>query len=231
VCRNGLLSCATAEEQAPWLRRYLAARAHAASSRGAANLGGVPRTACRACAATGADVAAAGGKLRFCTACRAVAYCGAACQRADWRRHAPACKAAAAAAGGATDIADEDAATAQLSETLCACCRSSLLATDGGLVEILRCGHPLHARCTAALRSSMAGSSSALCPTCSAPFCVPLSVVSHGADGATHLHDRARVDAEIAAARAAGAWTDAESVPGGDMLRKFGIVGWMPAPQ
>lgn len=28
----------------------------------------------------------------FCSGCRAVRYCGAACQRADWREHAPRCK-------------------------------------------------------------------------------------------------------------------------------------------
>ena len=41
------------------------------------------------------------GRLKNCAACKRVKYCEAACQRADWRRHRPACAAPAAAAPAA----------------------------------------------------------------------------------------------------------------------------------
>ena len=49
----------------------------------------------RACDGCGAQ----GGQLRRCSSCRAVRYCTAACQLANWPIHKAACRAAAAAAG------------------------------------------------------------------------------------------------------------------------------------
>jgi hypothetical protein len=46
-----------------------------------------------ACAACGAAKASGGAKLRKCAGCRAVHYCGAACQTAHWRQHRAACRA------------------------------------------------------------------------------------------------------------------------------------------
>ena len=54
------------------------------------------RRACACCGASGAQV-------RACRACHSVAYCGRECQKRDWRRHKPQCRAAAAALEAATD--------------------------------------------------------------------------------------------------------------------------------
>jgi hypothetical protein len=42
-----------------------------------------------------------GPASKRCSACGVPYYCGAACQRQDWKAHKAACKAAAAASGGA----------------------------------------------------------------------------------------------------------------------------------
>ena len=50
-----------------------------------------------ACGADGCGVTNDTAPLKSCAACRQVCYCGAACQRADWRRHKPECRASVAA--------------------------------------------------------------------------------------------------------------------------------------
>jgi hypothetical protein len=45
----------------------------------------------------GARAVGAAAPLKRCSACALAAYCGADCQRLDWRRHKPECRAAAAA--------------------------------------------------------------------------------------------------------------------------------------
>jgi hypothetical protein len=45
---------------------------------------------CSGCAARGAH-------FKLCSACRTVAYCNQDCQRAHWKEHKPACRAAVAA--------------------------------------------------------------------------------------------------------------------------------------
>ncbi len=120
----------------------------------------------------------------------------------------------------------------QLSETLCAHCHTGLLDADAGLVEILRCGHPLHAKCTAALRAiGESPPQPSLCPTCATPFCVPLCAVTHGSDGGVLLEEREKVLGEMDAARAAGTFTDATAAIGAEFARTLGIVGWTMAPE
>ena len=48
------------------------------------------RSSAPRCARCGAQPAA-GQKLRLCGGCKAVRYCGAECQRADWTAHRPRC--------------------------------------------------------------------------------------------------------------------------------------------
>jgi hypothetical protein len=60
-----------------------AERAHALATRPCAHLG------CTSVAAFGLP----DHKRMKCSGCRVVRYCGAACQRADWRAHKPACAA------------------------------------------------------------------------------------------------------------------------------------------
>jgi hypothetical protein len=64
----------------------------AAGAAAASSLGGV-------CAACGAAKASGGAKLRKCAGCLAVRYCSLACQKAHWREHREACKAAQQAQG------------------------------------------------------------------------------------------------------------------------------------
>jgi hypothetical protein len=64
---------------------------------------GAQRADGRTCALPACGSRAAGGSapLKKCAACRAEAYCCGEHQRADWARHKPGCKAAAAAAAAA----------------------------------------------------------------------------------------------------------------------------------
>ena len=61
-----------------------AAAAAPASSSPAGTAPAVPGTACAACGASGARLT--------CGGCRGVRYCGAECQKRDWRAHKAACK-------------------------------------------------------------------------------------------------------------------------------------------
>jgi hypothetical protein len=74
---------------------------------GSSSAGGAERTAAAggaanslgACAVCGAANTSDGAKLRKCAGCRAVRYCSPACQKAHWREHRAACKAAQQAQG------------------------------------------------------------------------------------------------------------------------------------
>ena len=55
-------------------------------------LEGLLRERCRACGATEGQGANGVSKLLKCTRCKAVAYCGKECQRADWKKHRMECK-------------------------------------------------------------------------------------------------------------------------------------------
>lgn len=55
-------------------------------------LQGLLREKCRACSATSSDGGKGQGGLLKCTRCKAVAYCGKECQRADWKKHRMECK-------------------------------------------------------------------------------------------------------------------------------------------
>ena len=54
-------------------------------------LEGLLRERCHACGATDNDGGKGGGRLLKCIRCRAVAYCGKECQRADWKKHRMEC--------------------------------------------------------------------------------------------------------------------------------------------
>ena len=55
-------------------------------------LQGLLREKCHACSATSSDGGKGQGGLLKCTRCKAVAYCGKECQRADWKKHRMECK-------------------------------------------------------------------------------------------------------------------------------------------
>ena len=55
----------------------------------------------------------AGAPLRCCTRCRAIWYCGPACQRADWRNHKRVCRAEPAAEPAAEQPGGAAAAAGQ----------------------------------------------------------------------------------------------------------------------
>ena len=56
--------------------------------------------AARKCAACGAAARSDGRALMACSACTAVSYCSAACQRGHWKQHRASCRASAAGGAG-----------------------------------------------------------------------------------------------------------------------------------
>jgi hypothetical protein len=100
---------------------------------------------CRACGAPPAAAAAEEGKLRRCAGCERVAYCSAACQATDWRRHKPFC-------GGASP-------EALLADAACAVCSHAAAEEAPQAALLLSCVHFVHAACQATLGG---------CPTCAA---------------------------------------------------------------
>jgi hypothetical protein len=81
--------------------------------------------------------------LQLCSGCSRVAYCDAACQKADWKRHKRVCTAA-------------DAAEAALADATCVRCHRPLmpdahaeLLPPDGLVTMLWCGQYAHRSCCA----------------------------------------------------------------------------------
>jgi hypothetical protein len=126
-----------------WLLRAAALPGAARAFKSAALL------ACRACGAPPGDDDAT--KLRLCSGgCGGrVAYCGRACQTADWRRHKSCC------AG-----AEANSAKAALKDGVCAVCHEPLLPNEEDdaaevmqfppccrRVVLIRCLHLAHARC------------------------------------------------------------------------------------
>jgi hypothetical protein len=134
LCAVLLTGAESAAAQAPTLRRAAALGCVAS---------GVRRGARRACHACAAPPPRDGAPLRPCGACKRVAYCNAACQAADWRRHQRCC-----ADAGADGV---------LADAVCIACAQPLLPADdataaagggdGGRVALLRCCHLAHARC------------------------------------------------------------------------------------
>jgi hypothetical protein len=101
---------------------------------------------CRACGARPPR----GAELKLCTGCDSVAFCDAACQAADWRRHKRFC-------------GRERSAEAALADAMCAFCLLPLLpngdaaaeqagvdADAQGLIRMARCRHLTHEACLAA---------------------------------------------------------------------------------
>jgi hypothetical protein len=77
LCNCALRCTDTAAAQRPWLLRVVA-HSHAPAA--------LKMNAMRCCRACGAPAAAC--ELKLCAGCRRVAFCSAACQKADWRsRH------------------------------------------------------------------------------------------------------------------------------------------------
>jgi hypothetical protein len=152
-CVSALGACDTPAAQRPWLRRAAALFGVPAALRAAAHRG------CRACgaplgrAAAPAD-AAPSQSVKLCAGCGRVAYCDAACQAADWRRHKRHCGAQPGSA------AEEEAV---LSDAICVVCFTALLpeekeeggsADDGGggdaaaaMVTLQKCAHLAHSAC------------------------------------------------------------------------------------
>jgi hypothetical protein len=77
-----------------------AAAATGGAASGSSHAVVAPPHACDGCGTTALPV-------KLCSSCRGARYCGAACQRAHWREHKAACRAAAAAAAAA-DSDDDD---------------------------------------------------------------------------------------------------------------------------
>jgi hypothetical protein len=157
LCHFALPKCDTRAQQRCWLERVVALHGAAAVLKAAAVRG------CRACG----ERACSERPLKSCAGCGRVAYCGGACQKADWRRHKRWCAA-------------ENAADAALADAMCAVCARPLLDADGAdeaeassaaasasladaaLLEeqrlaLPRCRHLAHAACSAACGS---------CPIC-----------------------------------------------------------------
>jgi hypothetical protein len=144
TCRTALSRASTPAQRRTWLLRAFELTGVQAAARAAAALG------CRACGTppAGSD------KLKRCGACSRVAFCGAACQKADWPRHKRACKAATPAAA--------------LADAVCVACLEPLLpadepaaASDHPLSDgifLLRCLHVAHAACL--------GGPAGVCPAC-----------------------------------------------------------------
>jgi hypothetical protein len=154
TCHAALKYVRTPAQRRTWLLRAFDLEGTCVAARGAA------ARRCRACAAP----PPAGDKLRRCAACARVAYCGGACQRADWARHKRVCAAAAAAA-------------AALEDATCVGCSLPLL-LDGDddeaplmrnrQVLLLRCLHVAHQTCLLpAFGGGRAGQP--CCPACPSP--------------------------------------------------------------
>jgi hypothetical protein len=149
---EGMMSGGGAEDacRTHWLRRAAALPGAAAAFKSAAML------ACRTCGAPPGDGDT--GKLKLCSGgCGGrVAYCGRACQTADWRRHKPCCAGAQASS-----------AEAALKDGTCAVCHEPLLPCgdddDAAVMQsavdavppccrrvvMIHCLHLAHARCEA----------------------------------------------------------------------------------
>jgi hypothetical protein len=142
LCRKPLALCTTSQQQRPWLLRAASISSLASALKRTATL------SCRACAK---PASAAADKLKRCgrASCGRVAYCGAACQRADWPRHERWCS-------------DEhaDCAEALLADALCTvCCRPLLGSSDAAsgdpraaLVLLQQCSHFAHVGCVSGAR-------------------------------------------------------------------------------
>jgi hypothetical protein len=146
LCAQALRASSSAAAQRAWLLRAVRLAtpgvAHAAAVR-----------ACRACAAPRAEE-----PLKLCARCGRVAYCGGACQKADWPRHKPHCTGKASAT-----------AEAMLADATCVVCLKALVTPDasddgGGLATLLLCSHLAHAACLAAAPPPTHGP----CPVCAA---------------------------------------------------------------
>jgi hypothetical protein len=141
LCAVMLAGAESAAAQAATLRRAAALGCVAAAARRAA------RRACRACAAPPPP---AGAPLKPCGACKRVAYCNAACQAADWRRHQRCC-ADAGAEGVLADATCIACAQPLLPADDAAAAAAAAAAAGGGddssRVALLRCCHLAHARC------------------------------------------------------------------------------------
>jgi hypothetical protein len=146
LCSVVLGSTRSAARQRPSLLRAVTLPGAADAARGAA------ARACRACGA--AAPAAAEQKLKRCAGCGRVAFCSAACQAADWRRHKRFCT------GGML----ADSAEAALADATCAVCCRALVPDDAAAADdahegaareasayqavvMPRCMHLLHAAC------------------------------------------------------------------------------------
>jgi hypothetical protein len=145
LCCNVLLRTAHEDAQRPWLLRGTGMCGAPLAQKSAAMLG------CRACGAGAAEM-----KLKLCAGCSRVAYCGAACQAADWTaRHKKLCTGRHA---GTPEAA--------LSDAVCVFCRRALVpeehaeasASQYERCELLRCLHFAHTACR---RKAGAG-----CPAC-----------------------------------------------------------------
>ncbi len=151
VCCTMVQRTATEAKQRLWLLRATQLQHAPAAHRAAALL------ACRGCGAP----AVGGAKWKLCSGCERVAYCGAACQRADWRRRKRWCTGAHAGS-----------AEAALADATCCVCRRAVVCDDAadegeGLagaaapyqrVALLRCMHLAHAACLSEHESG--------CPVC-----------------------------------------------------------------
>jgi hypothetical protein len=145
-CHRALPVCDTRVEQRRWLLRALALPGADTMLKAAAMRG------CRACGGSEQP-------LKSCAGCGRVAYCGGACQKADWRRHKRTCH-----------TATDNAGDAALADAVCAVCSRPLLAgdpaaddasgsaADAALLEeqrvvLPRCRHLAHAACRTACGS------------------------------------------------------------------------------
>jgi tetratricopeptide (TPR) repeat protein len=141
ICRRALCGTSTAAVQLPWLLRSATLPGAPEAAKAVAMLG------CRACGAA----PAAGAKHKLCSGCARVAYCGAACQKADWSRHKRLCV--------------ERSAEAALADATCVVCRRALMPDERELAGAYqpagipsRCQHYSHAACYLAATAD--------CPAC-----------------------------------------------------------------
>jgi hypothetical protein len=144
LCCSVLSRTEHEDVQRPWLLRGTGMHGASLAQKSAAML------RCRACGAGAAET-----KLRLCAGCSRVAYCGAACQAADWNaRHKKLCTGRHA---GTPEAA--------LSDAVCVFCRRALVpeehaqasASQYERCELLLCLHFAHTAC----RQAGAG-----CPAC-----------------------------------------------------------------
>lgn len=144
VCRSALGRCSTAAQTRTWLLRALTVPGVQTAAKAAA------ARACRLCFSPPAG----GEKLRRCSGCGRVSYCGAECQRTDWPRHKPCCA--------------KDTPEAAIADAACVTCGTPLLddecchgvqAPGDMKVVLLRCAHLSHLMCAEAANA---------CPACDA---------------------------------------------------------------